>query len=189
MKRPKKVAHRLTEHTKLIQKAVLVSGEKALLLKRSADSKTRPECWDLPGGNAEWPEITDNQAGLHAQELVREIEEETGIAVDAQVFARSTPILFDTYFEADKQVYAVITNWLVELPDSFPEDQLVLSDEHTEYAWTSLEELKNFDFGGERGNFIVESVETALAFAQAAAGKAGGCCGGACGGVGGGCHH
>ncbi len=190
MTAPKKVAHQLTENVKLLQKAVLLKAGKALIVRRSKDAASRPGFWDLPGGNSEWPDTEGSGSGSHRRDIAREIEEETGVWVDPEAFATSSLIYFDTYFDSTKQVFTVINGWYLELLENFDDDKISLSDEHTEFAWISPEELEEYDFGGEAGLFVVNMIENAFAIVDESDhghvhGHEGGCCGG--GGCSGGC--
>lgn len=83
--------HQLTENVKLLQKAVIIrqsgSAIEALLLQRSETAASRPNCWDLPGGNSEWPVLGQSSiANLHLGDIKREILEETSLQVDEQNF-------------------------------------------------------------------------------------------------------
>jgi 8-oxo-dGTP pyrophosphatase MutT (NUDIX family) len=162
----KKTRHHLTENVKLLQKAALVSAGQVLLLKRAENSRSRPRCWDLPGGNTEWPKVAESQGGLLRNDIVREIKEETGVAVAEDVFTTGSLIFFDTFFESDRQVYSIITGWVAELPLGFDRSKIKLSSEHTDYEWVGLEELNEFNFGGEQGDFIRKMAETALLCVQ-----------------------
>jgi 8-oxo-dGTP pyrophosphatase MutT (NUDIX family) len=141
-----KLAHQLTTNVKLLQKAVLTHQNKVLLVKRHAHAQTRPNCWDLPGGNSEWPEnITEFTRGLHALDLVREIEEETGLQISPDEFTGNDLAYFDTTFEPDRQLYTILCGWRHELAADAP--QITLSSEHVEYTWVTIEELDHYDFG------------------------------------------
>jgi len=152
--------HQLTDNVKLLQKAVIVKGNKALILKRSVDSKSRPGCWDLPGGNSEWPKDTSKYLeNSYKEDISREILEETGFNVSSSLFVGEKMVYFGTYFEATKQVYTVICGWKVSDISDIDASQVKLSSEHTENTWISLDELVKYDFGGEKGKFIVEMIK------------------------------
>lgn len=154
------MSHRLTDQVKLLQKAVIMAGGELLILKRSPRALTRPAQWDLPGGNCEWPQSNTDVANPNLPELLREIQEETGIAVDANSLS-AMPLHVSTYFEADKQVYTIIVGWKILLP---AQPSVVMSDEHTEYAWIKPEQFDDFDFGfaGEKDGFIRNIITNAL---------------------------
>jgi len=153
--------HRLTDQVKILHKVAIVSNNQVLLLKRHGAAHSRPSKWDLPGGNAEWP-VESSQVlleHLHRADATREVQEETGMILDeAQI---TDPIFFDTFFETEKQVYTVVVGWLIKFAN---QPQVILSSEHTEFAWVSLSELKEYDFGfaGGKDGFLVEIVEKAF---------------------------
>ncbi|OGJ39359.1 MAG: hypothetical protein A3A82_00445 [Candidatus Pacebacteria bacterium RIFCSPLOWO2_01_FULL_47_12] len=143
--------HQLTETVKVLQKVVLFADKKVLILKRADTSTMRAGQWDLPGGNSEWPESTVSKQSLHTADIVRETSEETGITIAASEFSR--PIFFDTYFDAEQQLYSIIVGWRVLLP---AQPQVRLSLEHTEFAWILPAEFPVYDFGfaGKSNGFI-----------------------------------
>lgn len=157
-----KPSHQLTENVKLLQKAVLIHKGEALLLQRSPDSKSRPEKWDLPGGNSEWPDNEPSGFGLHKKDIAREINEETTILTDIQQFTLEKLVYFDTFFDHDKQIYSIIGGWKYILPDDFDRSQVKISPEHIAFKWSNLENLSNFDFGGEHGEFVRQMIKKSL---------------------------
>lgn len=140
------LAHQLTTNVKLLQKMVLISQDEVLLLLREPQAKSRPNCWDLPGGNSEWPgSITAFTRGLHQHDICREVQEETGIELAPAMITQPDLIFFDTTFEPQKSIYTILTGWrhrLVERPAT-----IQLSPEHTQAEWVSLEKLSHYDFG------------------------------------------
>lgn len=157
-----KTAHQLTEQVKLLQKVVLVHGGKVLLLRRSGTAKSRPECWDLPGGNSEWPEQGRAGFGLHREDLVREVYEETGIELEADSVQQSNLRYFETFFDAEKQVFSVICGWKIELPRLGYSEAVRLSAEHSKYMWVLPEEVTQYDFGGKNGEFVKDIIMSSL---------------------------
>ncbi|MCB9801061.1 MAG: NUDIX domain-containing protein [Pseudomonadales bacterium] len=150
--------HQLTEDVKLLQKVVIVHKGKVLLLQRDPDSATRPEKWDLPGGNSEWPaEEKLGSRGLHQEDVAREIKEETGITVLPGHFTLDKMVYFDTTFFND--VFTVLTGWMVELPHDFDTDLVVLSEEHTTYEWAEFDDAREYDFDFAK-EFIVPMIRT-----------------------------
>lgn len=159
----KKHLHQLTENVKLLQKAVLIHNGRLLILQREVNTKTRPQCWDLPGGNSEWPHgATENQENMHQEDVAREIKEETGVTVFTQHFTLENMIFFRTFYDVEKNVYTVITGWKVELPNDFDREQVVLSDEHIAQKWVTFDELDEYDFGGKRGEFVKDIIRGSL---------------------------
>ncbi|HNQ16915.1 MAG TPA: NUDIX domain-containing protein [Candidatus Woesebacteria bacterium] len=153
--------HRLTDQVKILHKVAIVSNNQVLLLKRHGAAHSRPGKWDLPGGNAEWP---DNPAKpllqkLHRTDVVREVNEETGITISESLIV--SPIFFDTFFETEKQMYTVVVGWLVKLDRH---EEIVLSREHTEFRWAKQADIQNYDFGfaGGKDGFLVQIIEEAF---------------------------
>lgn len=155
-------AHQLTAEVKLLQKVVLMHGDKVLILKRSADSGSRAEKWDLPGGNTEWPESSEDLRNPHVQDVIREVFEETGVEVPTS--AVSECVYVGSYFEPKKQIYTIILGWRMTLPSSVQDQDILLSEEHTAFAWIDRAEFDKYDFGfaGEKDGFIRQTVENAL---------------------------
>ncbi|HQM15872.1 MAG TPA: NUDIX domain-containing protein [Candidatus Woesebacteria bacterium] len=110
------LTHRLTTDVKLLHKVALVLHNSVLILKRAPTAQSRPNCWDLPGGNSEWPsDQTKIQEGLHRVDIQREILEETGISVPAAIFSPENLVYFTTFFEPDQQLYSINCGWLADL--------------------------------------------------------------------------
>jgi 8-oxo-dGTP pyrophosphatase MutT (NUDIX family) len=167
--------HQLTENVKLLQKVVLIHNSRILILQRNENSKTRPLCWDLPGGNSEWPETESNHSdqgsqnqkdlnkeNMHQEDIAREIKEETDLTVFSQHFTHENMVSFRTFYEAQKDVYSIITSWRVEMPSDFDRSQVKLSNEHIDSKWIDISELKDYDFGGKSGEFIKDMIREAL---------------------------
>lgn len=139
--------HRLTENVKLLQKIALFHEGKVLLLRRSPNEIPRPGCWDLPGGNSEWPTTWkpgDSETGLHVEDAVREVEEETTIQLQIENFTLQNLSYLETHFDSEKQLYSICFGWKFELSEK---PEVTLSHEHTEFAWVTLDELNTYDFG------------------------------------------
>lgn len=158
-----KIPHQLTTNVKLLQKVVLLHQGAALLLKRAADSGSRPEKWDLAGGNSEWPGLGQAGSGLHRLDLAREVKEETNLTIDPNQLNLDQLVFFDTFFDETKQIFSIICGWQYHLPDDFRREQVKISSEHTDLAWARLDDLAHFDFGGPKGEFVKRMIEQALA--------------------------
>lgn len=148
--------NQLTSQVKLLHKVALLSQDGlALLLRRSEDASSRPNKWDLPGGNAEWPDSKDFleiERGLHEHDITREIVEETGLEVFPELLSLA-PVFLDTTFQKEKDVYTIIIGWKVKLSGVSTELPIKLSAEHSEYRWTRPEEINTFDYGFAGGDF------------------------------------
>ena len=161
------IKHQLTENVKLLQKAVIIRsrdiGREVLILKRSSESVSRPSCWDLPGGNSEWPaENQMSSANLHLTDLQREILEETALTVDINDLSLDKLVHFSTYFESEKQIFTMIAGWLIDYATT-DQNEVRISNEHQEYAWVSEADLPNYDFGGAKGSFILDIIQNSFA--------------------------
>lgn len=166
MQMPPVLPHQLTTNVKFLHKAALIHENKVLILRRADGDGSRPGCWDLPGGNSEWPaSVTAPTADLHAQDIAREIQEETGYQIASANFANKTPVFFRSFFEPEKQLYSVICGWMATADQvlAFRPDQVILSPEHTAFAWVTQAELDSYDFGGVKGEFIKASIVEAFA--------------------------
>ncbi|MFZ1721839.1 MAG: NUDIX domain-containing protein [Microgenomates group bacterium] len=152
--------HHLTDQVKLLQKVAIVHNGRVLLLKRSADSKSRPEKWDLPGGNSEWPKTTESGDGQFAQDAVREVQEETTIVLNPDLFTESALMYLNTYFDAPRQIYSIIFGWCVSI-NSQNQPQVVISDEHSEHVWVTLDEIEKYDFDAT-GEFVLLTARRGL---------------------------
>lgn len=157
--------HQLTDQVKLLQKVAVIRTNQTdlevLLLQRSSDASSRPNCWDLPGGNSEWPNSSSSRANLHLDDLVRELSEETTLQVSSTHFENHLPVYFSTYFDGDKQIFTVICGWLLDFA-STNQAEIQISSEHQAYAWINVQALNNYDFGGEKGAFILEIIQKSL---------------------------
>jgi 8-oxo-dGTP pyrophosphatase MutT (NUDIX family) len=159
--------HQLTSNVKLLQKAAIIrhqDGEaQVLLLKRSQDALSRPNCWDLPGGNSEWPaEDQGSAANLHLADLAREVQEETALQIEQSDLTLTKLTHFSTFFDADKQMFTVIAGWMIDFAKT-AQNQIQISTEHQDFAWVSAADLVQYDFGGEKGRFVVNIIQQAFA--------------------------
>lgn len=166
MSAPSFLPHQLTENCKLLQKVAIIrqpnGHSEVLLLQRSADAQSRPNCWDLPGGNSVWPQqLTQSAADLHYQDVLRELAEETTLQLTSAQLSFKDLVYLSTYFDYAQQIYSIITGWQVDYA-SCAGGEIVLSAEHQQYVWIGEAELGNYDFGGQKGQFIVDIITQAL---------------------------
>lgn len=156
-----KVAHQLTAHVKLLHKVAVIWQDHVLLLHRPPNDTSRPDKWDVPGGNSEWPtDLEENILNPHLDDVAREIIEETGLLAQPTDFTHKEMVHFETYFDYKKQIYTVLCGWRWNLKT--PTQPVVqLSKEHTEFAWVTHEQLEQFDFGF--ADFIPHILRAALA--------------------------
>lgn len=122
-----------TDDIKFLQKEIIFhpTEDKFLILKRSADTFSRPNCWDFSGGNVLFGE-------LHLDSLIEEISEETSLEVED-----IKPIQVVTNYE--KEIYYIFVGYKCRAKSS----EVKISDEHSEYKWVTKEEflkLNSADF-------------------------------------------
>ncbi len=135
---PEKRKYMFTDDMKFLQKAAVYHPKqnKILILRRPAEAHSRPNCWDLPGGNVLFGE-------KHADSLTKEISEETSLKVkDVQ------PIQVVTNYE--KQIYYLFIGYSCRATSS----KVKISDEHSEYRWATKEEFLKL----ESADFLIELV-------------------------------
>jgi len=165
--KPTYVAHQLTPNVKLLHKVAVIIESKVLILKRAPNSKTRPKCWDLPGGNSEWPvKINHPTQDLYKLDVAREVWEETGIRAQPDHFSLSSLVYFSTFYEPKKEIYTMICGWKIVYADRSFLEFVGLSDEHTEFKWIEKNELAKYDFGGKKGEFVANIIKEAFETVQ-----------------------
>jgi 8-oxo-dGTP pyrophosphatase MutT (NUDIX family) len=156
----------LTDQVKFLHKVVIIRTEAeepvALILQRASDASSRPNAWDLPGGNAEWPKTVQvSAANLHQLDVAREVKEESNLTIDPTLFNLDHLGYFSSYFEADRQTYTVICAWFVQFIET-DQAEIQISAEHQKQAWINRAQLDDYDFGGEKGQFIKEMISKAF---------------------------
>lgn len=107
----------------LVVGAVLLSGDKILLLQRPADD-FMGGIWELPSGKVESGETLD-------QALIREVKEETGLDV-----TRIARYLGEFDYQSGSGKKSRQFNFAVDVAAAEP----VELQEHDAYAWTNLTE-------------------------------------------------
>ena len=120
----------------LSAKVVVCDGRGCcLLLKRSMSSKGNPGKWDLPGGKVDAGENLE-------QGLLREVAEETGLAISLQRVLGAAESESPT-----KRVAYLILEGRVE------SGQVHLSSEHDDYAWVDRQGLIRVDLAEQFRQF------------------------------------
>jgi 8-oxo-dGTP diphosphatase len=98
---------------------------KFLLIRRSGEKYSFAK-WDIPGGRI------DMRNSLR-ENLAREVMEETGLTMTSE----PRVIAAQDIFPEDKNIHVVRITYV-----GTAEGEPTLSEEHTEYQWTTLAELK-----------------------------------------------
>ena len=132
----------IVAETRLVAKALLICDGKMLALKRSATDTRRPLKWDLPGGAVELGE--DIKAAC-----VREVSEETGIMIEVKDCK--------TVYAMTEYVQPTISATFVFFIAVVHSAPVVLSNEHIEAQWMTLDEALNA-FTYERHSTVLKFV-------------------------------
>jgi len=122
----------------VIRAIIKDSNDNILILKRAPDSRSNPRCWELPGGKVEPGESFD-----HA--MIREIKEETNLNISLR---RAVGIAQQDL----PHIHSVHVIMTVEVDSG----DLKISDEHTDYRWASLEEIKSLNLSNWFESFLEE---------------------------------
>ncbi len=111
----------------------ILREDRVLIMKRAATKDHAPGEWELPSGRIERGE-SPNQAAL------REAKDETGFNVEVV-----TPVDTYNFLRGAERTESVgitfLCNWL--------EGELVLSDEHDDARWVSIEDAEEYGLPGE----------------------------------------
>lgn len=111
----------------VVVKGVIAKNGKALIVKRSSTEEVDAGSWETVGGKIEFGEVLE-------EALIREVKEEIGIEVNVG------KLLFATTFFTDPLRQIVLLTYLCRTTD----DQIKLSDEHSDYKWVTSSELRNY---------------------------------------------
>lgn len=112
---------------------ILNNKGEVLLVKRADNDDFLPGLWELPGGGTDF--------GEHPMKaLEREIKEEVGLNV-----VIGKPLSVDDYFmeKEDEKIHRVEMFFECRLKDD--SQTVVLSHEHSAYAWLAKENLKSLE--------------------------------------------
>jgi len=122
--------------------AILNKNDTILMVKRSADDDFMPNSWELPGGGTEYGE--EPEKGLK-----REILEECGIEIE--VFK---PLTTGTYYmkKADEETQRVEIVFSTMMSD--PDQEIKLSEEHSEYQWFTFEQINKLQLSDFMRNIL-----------------------------------
>jgi len=104
---------------------------RCLLLKRALSSKGNPGKWDLPGGKVDPGENFE-------QGLLREVAEETGLAISIQRVVGAV----ESELPTRRVVYLILEGRLES-------GQVQLSSEHDEYVWINRWQLPKMELADQ----------------------------------------
>lgn len=123
--------------------AIIIKNGKYLLLKRALHEKVYPNLWTVPGGKLERKDYEhkpkdseDAWYGVGERLVEREVMEEAGITIKDIKYATSL------IFIRPDNIPVVVLSYFAYHDSG--EVQL-LDKSHTEHAWVTLEEAKNYE--------------------------------------------
>lgn len=122
----------------LTMRGLLKQNNKFLILRRHPNSKTNADCWELPGGKVDPGEDFDKA-------LIREFIEETSLTIKIGDLLGAVQEDFPY-----KRTIAVIMH--VESISG----EIIISDEHTEWKWASIDEIKDLNLSGWFKKLLIE---------------------------------
>lgn len=115
---------------------------KILIIKRSSESKTNPDKWELPGGKVDQGEPFD-------QALKREVKEETNLTIS-----------LDHVVGVSEQNLTLIRAVHIILSAKVEEGELNLSSEHDGYAWVYFDTLPEYELADWLRDFVKNQIPT-----------------------------
>lgn len=122
----------------LTMRGLLKKNNDILLLKRDPNSRTNPNRWELPGGKVDPGEFFD-------EALIREFVEETSLKVEIGDLIGAIQENF-----SHKRTVVIIMNVKSNSYD------IKISDEHIDWKWANLDEIKNLELSGWLASLLKE---------------------------------
>lgn len=113
---------------------------KILIIKRSSESRTNPDKWELPGGKVDQGEPFD-------QALKREVKEETNLTIS-----------LDHVVGVSEQNLTLIRAVHIILSAKVEEGELNLSSEHDGYAWVYFDTLPEYELADWLRDFVKNQI-------------------------------
>lgn len=126
---------------RVVNGAFIVHDGKFLIAKRSDNDTFLPGIWEIPGGKLEFGEEPSVGA-------LREIKEETGLDVELV-----TPLSVWSYGDNHEGTQYIQIDYLCKIID---ETNVKLSEEHSDFAWITFEELNNYEISPEMKKEILK---------------------------------
>lgn len=124
----------MEKHQRIAVAGFLYRDGETLIMRRADSESFLPGFWDIPGGKSEFGETPQDA-------LVREFLEETGLKISV-----GNPFHAFSFFthEGVRQVVDII--FLVSQEES---GDVVVSEEHSAYAWISADEIDDYQITPE----------------------------------------
>lgn len=124
-------------------KALIERDGTYLFLRRSADFKSGPQDWDIPGGRIEPDEAL-------ADALRREVIEETGLSLDTI----DTLLAAQDIFVPSKDLHVVRLTYLASASG-----EVAISDEHSEHVWMTRRQMLAEEYVDSYVREVLENME------------------------------
>ena len=110
----------------LTMRGLARKNDEILILKRHPNSRTNPNKWELPGGKVDPGEDFDKA-------LIREFKEETNLAVELGSLVGAVQEDF-----SHKKTIALVMKVVI-----LENIEVKISDEHIDWKWATIEEIKD----------------------------------------------
>ena len=117
----------------LTVRGVVRKEDKILILRRHPKSRNNPHKWELPGGKVDPGEFFDIA-------LVREFKEETNLDVKIESLFE---VVQDEFIS--RRTNQPISTVQLMMNLEILSGELQISDEHDDWMWASIEEIKSLD--------------------------------------------
>ena len=129
----------------VVVKAFIIRKAKVLIVKRTKKDNVGADTWECAGGKIEFGENLEDA-------LIRETKEETGLDIKVE------RILYAATFKTDPARQVVILTYLC----SCDEIDVTLSEEHTEFQWSTSQQLRQLLPQGILDDFMKYELFTLL---------------------------
>lgn len=116
--------------TQIVTSGIIQNSDNKFLIVKRAANDSFPNTWEFPGGK--------NDFGEHPEQgVMREVKEETGLIVTPTL-----PVTVTAYGSPKKpDIFYVEIFYLCQLQAS---QEVVLSHEHSDFAWIDFSEIGNY---------------------------------------------
>lgn len=116
---------------------IIRPDESFLLTKRSPNNDFFPGLWEIPGGGSDYGETPEVAT-------IREVQEECGITILVH-----QPVTTHVYYAGETQRIELMYFCSVD-----EAQQVTLSEEHTEFAWVTFDELEKYELDDFMKNLL-----------------------------------
>lgn len=135
------IKHR--ELHRITSTAIVVKGDRYLIVKRSPEKKVFPGMWTVPGGGLEVDDYINTPVTTKAgqwyfgieRSLKREIKEEVGLTDLGRM-----KYLLDIVFIRSDGIPAIVLSFYCD----YRSGEVKLNEENIEYKWVTFEEAKKY---------------------------------------------